>query len=125
MQGNVHSASAPTRWRARATRAELGAHQRACCRRPWQGDPRKQEFAPRRAMLVREELSHPHSAPQLAVRLSPAARLWAPVLHAWTWLAAMLCMRIFMSAACRSFLAIPQGATPIGAPLTSPWADPF
>jgi len=128
MQGNVHSASAPARWRARHTRAEprhtraeLGAHLRACCRQLWHGDSLRQEFASRPlAMFLREELALPGNAPPRVAMLSAASRLWGPALHALPWRATILCMKTFMRAACRTLLAIPQGESRIGA-----WVDVF
>ena len=61
------------------------------------------------AMFVKNELSARVTIPLLAVIFSLASMFWAPVVQASVWLAAVISMKFFMIAACRSFLAPPRG----------------
>jgi two-component system cell cycle sensor histidine kinase PleC len=66
------------------------------------------------AMFARNELSARITLPLLAVIFSLASMFWAPVVQASVWLVAVICVKFFMIAACRKFLALPRTLVNVG-----------
>ena len=111
---NPESISQPTP-RAKDPRAIAQAQLRAMRARLSQGSSIKPEFEYELlAMYARNELSARVTLPLLAVIFSLASMFWAPVVQASAWLATVICIKFFMIAACRNFLALPRNQANVG-----------
>ena len=101
--------------RTKDPRAVAQAQLREIRARLSQGSSIKPEFEYELlAMYARNELSARVTLPLLAVIFSLASMFWAPVVEASVWLAAVICVKFFMIAACRNFLAMPQNQANVG-----------
>ena len=101
--------------RAKDPRAIAQAQLRAMRVRLSQGSSIKPEFEYELlAMYARNELSARVTLPLLAVIFSLASMFWAPVVQASAWLATVICIKFFMIAACRNFLALPRNQANVG-----------
>jgi two-component system cell cycle sensor histidine kinase PleC len=112
----AHPASEPASPpRTKDPRAVAQAQLREIRARLSQGSSIKPEFEYELlAMYARNELSARVTLPLLAVIFSLASMFWAPVVEASVWLAAVICVKFFMIAACRNFLAMPQNQANVG-----------
>ena len=111
---NPESISQPTP-RAKDPRAIAQAQLREMRARLSQGSSIKPEFEYELlAMYARNELSARVTLPLLAVIFSLASMFWAPVVQASAWLATVICVKFFMIAACRNFLALPRNQVNVG-----------
>jgi two-component system cell cycle sensor histidine kinase PleC len=101
--------------RAKDPRAIAQAQLRDMRARLSQGSSIKPEFEYELlAMYARNELSARVTLPLLAVIFSLASMFWAPVVQASAWLAAVICVKFFMIASCRNFLAQPRNQVNVG-----------
>lgn len=101
--------------RAKDPRAVAQAQLREMRARLSQGSSIKPEFEYELlAMYARNELSARVTLPLLAVIFSLASMFWAPVVEASVWLAAVICVKFFMIATCRNFLALPRTQANVG-----------
>jgi two-component system cell cycle sensor histidine kinase PleC len=101
--------------RAKDPRAIAQAQLREMRARLSQGSSIKPEFEYELlAMYARNELSARVTLPLLAVIFSLASMFWAPVVQASAWLATVICVKFFMIASCRNFLALPRNQVNVG-----------
>jgi two-component system, cell cycle sensor histidine kinase PleC len=101
--------------RAKDPRVAAQAQLREMRARLSQGSTIKPEFEYELlAMYARNELSARVTLPLLAVIFSLASMFWAPVMQASIWLGAVICIKFFMVAACRDFLALPRNQVKVG-----------
>ena len=105
----VEDTTAQPRLRAKDPRAAMQANLRDIRAKLAHNTVLKPEFEYELlAMFVRNELSARVTLPLLAVIFSLASMFWAPVIQASLWLATVITAKLFMVAACRRFLALPQ-----------------
>jgi two-component system cell cycle sensor histidine kinase PleC len=111
---NPESVSQPTS-RVKDPRVIAQAQLREMRARLSQGSSIKPEFEYELlAMYARNELSARVTLPLLAVIFSLASMFWAPVIQASAWLTVVICVKFFMIAACRNFLALPRNQVNVG-----------